>query len=377
MPTPGSSQPPAPFPIYRMTLLAGAMVALLAGVLSGLRRSGAGVPVPVALEAHGPLMVAGFFGTLVALERAVAARTQIWVFAAPVFGIAGTFGLLLGVPLELSIVAYLTSAFLLLAATAHLWWQHRALFTAIMCAGAAALYVGHLLWLTGAPTNQVASLWMAFLIATIAGERLELSRVVATPRWAHRLFALLLVIYLIGLVFGGLATSSGSLLIGVSLTGLGVWLLRFDLARRTLRHAGQPRFVAVALLTGFAWLVCGGVLAAARGPTTGGPTYDAILHSVFIGFVFAMVFAHAPIIFPAVLGFRIAFLPVFYVHLALLELSVAARVLGDLAWLPTLRQLGVWGNAAALILFVVHTLVGVHRGRVQPARMAAPPQQIA
>lgn len=353
------------------------MIALVAGIVSGLVRSGAHVPAFVAPEAHGPLMVAGFLGTLVSLERAVAAQPHSWVFAAPLCGIVGTLALLLQAPQDLAIVAYLASAFLLLAANVRLWWHHRALPAATMCAGAAALYAGHLLWLTGTAASQVACFWMAFLVATIAGERLELSRVVLTPRWAHGIFLLLLFAGALGLAAGGLTSSSGARLLGASLSGLALWLFRFDLARRTLRHAGQPRFVAVALLTGFGWLMCGGFLVAAFGPTAGGPVYDAILHSVFLGFVFAMVFAHAPIIFPAVLGVRIAFLRVFYVHVALLALSVAARVLGDLAWLPVLRQLGVWGNVASFVLFLAHTGIGVLRGRARPARMAAHPQQIA
>jgi hypothetical protein len=33
-----------------------------------------------------------------------------------------------------------------------------------------------------------------------------------------------------------------------------------------------------------------------------GPYYGAMLHTVFVGLVFAMIFAHAPIILPAMLG---------------------------------------------------------------------------
>jgi len=46
--------------------------------------------------------------------------------------------------------------------------------------------------------------------------------------------------------------------------------------------------------------VFGGVLVDTAG-------YDAFLHAVLLGFVFAMIFGHAPIIFPAVLGIRIPF----------------------------------------------------------------------
>jgi metal-sulfur cluster biosynthetic enzyme len=54
-----------------------------------------------------------------------------------------------------------------------------------------------------------------------------------------------------------------------------------------------------------------------------GPQYDATLHAFFLGFVFAMIFAHAPIIFPAVLGARMAYRPLFYAHVVLLQLTLS------------------------------------------------------
>ena len=48
---------------------------LLAGVSGGLARLG--LPVPgAALGVHGAVMTCGFFGTLIALERAVALTTE-------------------------------------------------------------------------------------------------------------------------------------------------------------------------------------------------------------------------------------------------------------------------------------------------------------
>jgi hypothetical protein len=112
------------------------------------------------------------------------------------------------------------------------------------------------------------------------------------------------------------------------------WLLRYDIARRTIRQSGLARFTAACLLSGYAWLGVGGALALAHSGEFSGPVYDAALHSVLAGFVFAMIFGHAPIIFPAVLGGRAVFHRRFYAHLFLLQASVALRVAGDLssAW---------------------------------------------
>jgi len=60
-----------------------------------------------------------------------------------------------------------------------------------------------------------------------------------------------------------------------------LWLGLFDIARRTVRISGLPRFIAVALLSGYAWLGVAGLLAVRWGPVAAGLSYDAMLHAVF------------------------------------------------------------------------------------------------
>jgi hypothetical protein len=67
------------------------------------------------------------------------------------------------------------------------------------------------------------------------------------------------------------------------------------------------------------------------------------------------VFAHAPVIFPAILGRPLIYRPRFYVHVAVLHASLVFRVVGDLSedfgrW----RVWGGLGNAVALVLFAVN-----------------------
>ena len=76
------------------------------------------------------------------------------------------------------------------------------------------------------------------------------------------------------------------------------------------------------------------------------PTVRAALHAIFVGFVFSMVFGHAPVILPAVLRVRFPYHPALYVPLALLHASLAVRI-----FLSTTA--GAWGNAAAIALFIV------------------------
>jgi hypothetical protein len=83
-----------------------------------------------------------------------------------------------------------------------------------------------------------------------------------------------------------------------------------------------------------------------------GLVHDAMLHAVFLGFVVSMVFAHAPVIFPAVLGLPLAYRPAFYLHVGVMYVSLILRVVGDLV--DSLGRWRVWGgffNAFALLLF--------------------------
>ncbi len=99
------------------------------------------------------------------------------------------------------------------------------------------------------------------------------------------------------------------------------------------------------------------------GLTPGSPSYDAALHALALGFVFSMVFGHAPIIFPAVLRVAVPYHPSFYVPLALLHLSLAARLAGDAADQFEWTRIGAMGNALALVAFVVGTATAVVRSR--------------
>ncbi len=136
---------------------------------------------------------------------------------------------------------------------------------------------------------------------------------------------------------------------------MALWLLRYDIARYTIRKSGLTRFIAACLLTGYGWLAIGGMLAVRFGGVTAGLQYDAIQHAVLVGFVISMIFGHAPIIFPAVTGKAVPFQPFFYSHLVVLHLSLFLRVGSDLMiWLPG-RQWGGMLNAIALLLFMANT----------------------
>src|SRR5438093_11059695 len=83
----------------RFPLMALGMLALLTALWGGLVRLGWAWPLPwpTLFIAHGPLMVCGFLGTLIGVERAVALGA-VWPYAAPLLTAAGSLALLTGLP---------------------------------------------------------------------------------------------------------------------------------------------------------------------------------------------------------------------------------------------------------------------------------------
>ncbi len=342
--------------IQRFPFIALGMVALLTGLAAGLERLGwrFGVDVTWALL-HGPLMVAGFFGTLISLERAVALDRR-WSYAVPLLCGLGAVLTLAKSQLVGALLLTLGSLGLIGIFGAALHIQ-RASFLLVMAAGAVALSVGNVAWFWGQPVPLVVLWWMAFLVLTIAGERLELSRMLLHGAHVERWFLGIVGLLGLGLVLSFVNAPLAWRLTGGGLLLLAFWLLRYDVARHTVRQSGLTRFIAWCLLLGYGWLMVGGMVMLYRGQLVAGPWYDAALHAIFVGFVFSMVFGHAPIIFPSVLGVPVAYRPFFYVHLTLLHGALLVRIIGDVAGLWAWRRWGGLLNAMAIVLFLAVTLI--------------------
>ncbi|MBF6613339.1 MAG: hypothetical protein IVW55_09450 [Chloroflexi bacterium] len=318
----------------RFPLMVLALATLLIAMWAGLVRLGWGMPPLLSElpEAHGGLMVCGFLGTLIGLERAVAVR-QRWAYGAPLLTALGGIGLMAGLQvgrLPLGPLLLVVGSFWLVAVYVAVLRVQSAMFTVTMALGAVSLLAGNALWLAGFDVYRIVLFWAGFLILTIAGERLELSRMLRLPAWSRSLFTLVVAALGAALLLSTFMLYWGARLFGVGLIGLALWLLRNDIARRTIHQRGLTRFMAMSLLLGYAWLIVGGLVAIVFGLVDDTPYYDALLHSIFLGFVFSMIFAHAPVILPAVTGLAVPYRRAFYGHLALLHASLALRIGSDL-----------------------------------------------
>lgn len=325
---------------------------LLAALWAGLYRLGWALPAltPALPLAHGPLMVGGFLGALISLERAVAVRYP-WAYLAPLCSVVGALMAALGVPAPFPALLVTLGSLILLIVLIQLWRMVPVLFTVTIALGGLYWWVGNLLWLLGYAMPTLVYWWLAFLVLTIAGERLELSRMLRLSRFAVATFALAMAIVLAGPLLTLTSLTLGVRVLGIGLILLTLWLGKYDMARRRVRAGGQARYMALALLTGYIWLGIGGLLMVIAAGVMAGPLYDAMLHAVFVGFVLSMIFAHALIILPVLSGRAVPYTPIFYLPLGLLHVTLALRVIGDLVPHWPARLWGGMLNVVVLLLF--------------------------
>lgn len=360
----------------RIALRAAAVLAvaflLAAGLAGGLRRAGVELPIVHAAGAHAALMIGGFFAAVIGIERAVALHTR-WAWVAPVASAAGGIALAFGAwTAGATLIAIGAAVFV--AASVEVLRRQRAPHTVVLLLAALAGLGGALAWGQGAalglPPDAAVAAWFAFLVLTIAAERLEMTRLMRRRPGARLAFGVIVAGLLSALVLTGADARSGGVVYGAGLLALAVWLGLFDIARITIATHGLSRYMAVALLAGYGWLGLAG--AAWVATALGAPARDAALHALGLGFVFSMVMAHAPVILPAVAGVKLHFDRVFYAPLALLHASLALRLsLG--AADPAARSWTALLNVAAIALFALTVLRAVRRWRQIHSEPSASP----
>ena len=348
-------------------------LALLAGLDAALILLGVAAPVVTKRlpEVHGMLMVFGFVGTLVALERAVALRRRSGFLAPALLGIGGLL-LLAPAPLYVGKLVLLAGAVAFVVVYVPLWRRQRDDAVLIQAFGAVLAACALVLWLGGV---EVAVLipWLAgFVILTIGGERLELARMTMGARAARDLLALSATLA-VAIVASLLWPLVGYPLLGVALLFLVIWLAIHDVARLTIRSTGLPRFAAGCLLAGYFWLAVAAITWLVGGAAFDGPRYDTILHAVFLGFTLSMIMAHAPVILPAVLRHPLPYHRAMLVPAILLHASLLVRVwLGDAMQLKAAWQLGGILNITALLLFMlIAAWSAVRAGKTAPVGSAS------
>lgn len=364
-------------PGVRLVLIAPAGALLLLGLYAGLVLIG--MPLPVfadrLAELHAPLLVFGFVGTLISLERAVALR-RAWAYAAPVLLAAGALLALSPAPPSAGRTLVLLGLLGHLAQYFAIWRRQPMTATAVQAMGVVAGAAAAAVWTAGVAAAPLVPLLAAFLVLTIAGERLELARIASPGLPAERMLFILAVALSLAALVTLTAPVVAVPIAGVILLLLVSWLLRHDVARVTVHRTGLPRFVALCLLTGYVWLTVAGAGWLLGGARLEGSIYDATTHAIFLGFVITMIMAHAPLILPAVLQVSIPYHPALYVPVALLQAGLLLRIVVGDAWGVVIAlQVGGAASVAGILLFallaITLTLRARRAARKEAARVAA------
>ncbi len=323
---------------------------------------------------HGPLMVSGFLGTVIAAERA-SALGRVWAWLAVAANGSGALVMLAGSTspiaqqffVQAGASLFVLGGIGLVGIFAAILRREPTFFNAIMGLGAVAYLFGNLMLLAGQSIPSAVPFWSVFLVSTIAGERLELNRFLRPRRGTGAVFGLAVVLLAAGGVISVFDRPVADRVMGFSFFVLGAWLIMNDIARRTVRMSGVTRYTAICLLSGYVWLVVSGLSLLTNPGELAGLRYDLILHTLYVGFVLTMIFGHAPIIVPALTGRAVDYRGHFYLPLILLHTSLLLRAGGDHFLLLTARRWGGLLNEVALLLFLGVMVAAVRRGNRESA----------
>lgn len=335
-----------------------AVAGLLFGVLGGFNRLGyVGWIVPEAAAGHGLLMVAGFLGTLINLERAMVMQAKTWMLV-PVFNGLSIAVVLLGFSQTGSVLLILAG----LGLMAMMYLQtvrHPLMHQYVMAAGAAFYLIGIVAWVQKGLIAAAVPWWIGFVFFTIIGERLELSKFLPTPTWAKKALLAILGVFFLGMLlpFHG----HGRWLMGFAAVAVSYWLLHFDMAKIAAKKEKQFRYIGIGLRVGYVWLTLHGLALCFL--DNHGFFYDLHLHTFFLGFAFSMIWAHAPIILPMVLHLKLSlYHSVLWIGWVVFQLSLLGRTLVSLmGWAELRLFFGIVNGFSILSMFVLMALIVLFR----------------
>lgn len=340
-------------PAYLLPLV---LLGLLSGISGGFIRMGSSI-TGFGAAAHGLYLVGGFLGTLISIERAMVMKQKAWLLVPFASGISSLFfllgltelgyGLLFFASLGLVIIMHLQSL------------KHPKTHSYLLYIGATFWFLGNFMAFRQGLIAAGATWWIGFLLFTILGERLELSEFLPVKNRIKTLLLGFLGLFFLGLIFP--FHGIGPHLLGAGAILISIWLLRYDMAKVSVKKGHQFQYIGLGLLTGYAWLFIFGftVLLLPSHPLY----YDLILHSFFLGFVFSMIWAHGPIIFPLIFGIKESpFHPILWIPWGIFQVTLIGRILSSaMSWVDERKWFAIGNGFSILVMFLA--MAGVVIGK--------------
>ena len=350
-----------PLPKARIVLLIIAALSMLVSVCGAIVRSnlqGSWLALPSPLpDMHGALMVFGFLGGAIGLERAVAWRAgssthPVWGFAVPLFAVLGTISV--GVTTAIgraplgraSLIpgTLWTIALLILCAVyVGVWTRQRSHAVVIQFLGAAVGAAGAALWACGLDADILSPWWLMFLVLTIIGERLELAHAAFVGPLVRPALITATVATVLCLPVSLAWPLVGYPLLALCFAALLVLMFAYDTARKTWRAGGVTGFMGISMLSAYAWglvACCIWLFVPYGGLGANGLWWDLAVHALALGFIMAMVVAHVCVIVPSIIRRAMPFHPVLWTPLCVFQLGLLLRALGTVRQEDHIWQLG-------------------------------------
>jgi hypothetical protein len=328
------------------------LISLLTGIYTGWLRMGWNLPITNAMGQHGLIMVGSFLTTLILIERIVGLK-KIWLYLLPLINVM-SLPLFLFQEDQLALILLIIGSAGLLGVYGVIYYKHKEKYILFMMSGSALLILGLLILLLGNRYPASIPYLMGFLLLTILGERIDLAKFLPRKKMKYPLLWGFILVFITGIFTSYFRI--GHLLSGTGMILVSYWLVTYDIVNKSIRSHGIHQYIGSTLFSGYIWLFITGMLMVLNLDLV--YFYDALLHSFFLGFVFLMIFAHAPIIFPGVMGFSFKpFHKSFYIWMILLNISLLFRLVTDLLFLMTLRQISGLLNGMIIIGFFVNLFI--------------------
>lgn len=371
------------FPYQRFAFLLAGGVSLFIGLNAGLLRLGAhSLSINAELGSlHGPLMIFGFLGTVIGLERAVALQSdqrRVWAYIAPLLAaLGGACSILLTTGHAPAFVVSMSQQWGPRIIPGTLWTFGMLALAGIYLTvlvkrvATSAVYVelisavvgacGAALWTRGFAIPLIVHWWLVYVVLTIYAERLELAHIVMSNSGTDRRILIESAALALTLPLTLLAPSWGLPIMGVTLLIMTADMAWHDVARRLVRTSGVPRFSAAAMLAGYSYAGVASVVWLMAQDPTAGYVYDLVVHAVTIGCVMSMIIAHAPIIIPSLIHRDVPYHPIMWLILLLLHIALAFRVFGASHEIETVWRFGGTMGSVVVVVFVASTVALIIR----------------
>ncbi|WP_416867576.1 MAG: hypothetical protein ACMVP2_09850 [Imperialibacter sp.] len=349
----------------KLPFFALALVGLLSGIWAGLIRIGFNLPAVDLATLHGPLMVGGFVGTLIGVERSLLAGNGKW-WLIPALSGAAVIAWLLGFQQVAPYCLVAASALLVLLQAIHLLSSRLTWVSIVQLCGALCFAAGNIRLLFNPLMPAIIPFWMGFVLCFILATRLSENS--AKNMFMGSVIKLGLILFIVSLMIP--FHLGGYYLTGAGLILIASGMFYIEIQTDQGMAWSYKKYSFIAIMLGWFWLLTSGLGVMLWKEHIYG--YDATTHSFFVGFLFSMVFIHALAKASYLAGLGTPpFHPVLFVWLILLSGSLLLRVFAtDILLLTTVKKWSGLLNAISILGFLLTlislTLIRKYRSAHEP-----------